>query len=547
MKVKLIILVGLFLSHAGIAQFRNTNRDYHPKWYPDGKSLVFYSYRPSQPGVYKVNIETGEETLITERLGSHPFVSPDGSKLVYCLPDDTGVNRLNIIDAMTGKALRVIDHKNAELHAFHPTWLPDGRIIFNAEKGEVSNLMIVNEDGTGLATIVEGIEAVTPSSYAGGDKVVFVASNGQPKRGIYTSDITGKNVELLIGHDSEYGTPDISPDESKLVFTNAQNGIRQVYVMDLSNRATKQLTFGSGDCYFPRWSPDGKQIAFATEAYGFSEIAVIDANGSKLRNITRNGVEHAKPIPVKSNEFFYLSKEKGFGQIVFSKRGAPLTGDDLNVVSFDIDQDEQFVYFSAKKESATAIYRLSIRNKKLMKLSDVEGDVLALSVSADRSQVAFELTTGDGSDIYLLDIDSGEISEIIVTGHDEGNPRFHSSSNTLIYNSNASGNYDLMSYDISTGESTVLVNSAKHEIYGDVSPDGNKVVFTSNGTNAWDIEMLDIETGERSSLVSLPNFDFYPKWTNSGDKVLFQSTSSGSTEVFEVDLNTKEIKQLTKQ
>ena len=528
-----------------MAQFRNTNRDYHPKWYANEKSLVFYSYRIENPGIYKIDINTGKETLITNKLGSHPNISPDGKKVVYCLRDQKGITKLTIIDAITGELINTIDHKNDEMNAFHPSWLSNDRILFNMEKRGESSIMVVNIDGTGLNAIIEGMEATTPYHYEGARKIVFAAKNKDNNFSIYKADINGKNIELLINDSS--GSPHVSPDGSKIVYESGTSGIRQIYVMNIKSKKSKQLTNGSGNSYFPQWSPSGKKIAFANESYGFSEIVVMNADGSRQRNITRNSVEHGKPAPLSDGHFMYLSKEKGYGQLVISETRKAITSEQFNVQNFDVYPHSKYAYFTTSSEGNTKFYQLSMDNKETKEIISIKGDVLSLALSKDGQMIAYEVKTERKSDIHLLYIKSKKIATILTTENDEGNPSFHPTSKRLIYNSDAEGNYDLMSYDIDSEVSTKLVSSEKHEVSAAYSPDGNHIVFVTNGQNAWDIDMMDLVTKKRSNLTSLRNFEFFPRWTSSGKSVLFQSTSTGSTEVFELDINSKKINQLTKQ
>lgn len=544
-----LIILALSLTQLCQAQFRNTNRDYHPKWYPDSKSLVFYSYRLEKAGVYKIDIETGKETLITDKLGSHPNVSPDGKWIVYCLRDNSGKSKLNIIDANTGKHIREIDHQNPELHAFHPAWTPNGKILFNVEKRGFSNLMIVNLDGSGLKTVVNDKFATTPSPFDNGKQMVFGAPDSNSNRGIYTSDINGENIQLISTQDYNYLMPEISPNGKHLVYISNQTGRLQVHIQDLITKKEKQLTFGEGDNFFPRWSPDGSKIAVASEAYGFSEVVVMNADGSNLKNITSHSVDHGKPVPLGQQEFLYLSKENGFGQLFKSSKNKSeaITDQGYHVEFFTPDSKGKQVYFYVNDKGVGKIFMQSLKNKKVKEIGSHPEVISSFNISKDGKWIAFEGAVDGNSDILLLNLTNGKIEPLISSEQNEGNPVFHPTENKLIYNSDVNGNFDLYEFDLSTKKSKSLTNSQQHEVYADYSPDGNKIVFTIYGENDWDLELLDLSSGERSSLTSFVNFEFYPKWSKDGKKILFESSKTGSIEVYEIDIKTKTTKQLTKQ
>jgi len=89
MRIKKIIVTALFLITLtnSWSQFSTTNREYHPKWLPDGNSLIYYAYGMDRMGIYVYNLKTKKERKIGDIFGSHPRFSPDGKSIVYCTRD----------------------------------------------------------------------------------------------------------------------------------------------------------------------------------------------------------------------------------------------------------------------------------------------------------------------------------------------------------------------------------------------------------------------------------------------------------------------------
>ena len=70
--------------------------------------------------------------------------------------------------------------------------------------------------------------------------------------------------------------PSLSPDGSKILFTNQQS--LDLWVVNLDGTGARQLTSGRG-CYGASWSPDGSSIVFAAENGGAAQLYLMPASG----------------------------------------------------------------------------------------------------------------------------------------------------------------------------------------------------------------------------------------------------------------------------
>ena len=62
--------------------------------------------------------------------------------------------------------------------------------------------------------------------------------------------------------------PSWSSDGTKIAFSSARDGTREIYVMDADGSNQTRLTDNSADDLEPSWSPDGAKIAFETVREG---------------------------------------------------------------------------------------------------------------------------------------------------------------------------------------------------------------------------------------------------------------------------------------
>ena len=171
---------------------------YSSSWTPDGEAVAFGGGNPDDPmdvaGIYAVSLEGGEpERLTPPNLGMFPSAfdwSPDGSRVTYVTTfqeldvemDPAGIDwelDLVIVEIASGDVQRVTE--TADVDELNPIWSPVGGQLFFAslppsvdlysEDGEgdfALRLAVINEDGTGEVTLIEGIASVGERQGGGG-------------------------------------------------------------------------------------------------------------------------------------------------------------------------------------------------------------------------------------------------------------------------------------------------------------------------------------------------------------------------------------------
>lgn len=125
-------------------------RDHWPRYFPDGKSLVFFSRRGTageHDDLYRLELATLEVTRLTDHPGHHDFVpdpSPDGERVVAGMSDRVAGRRELVVHTSDGKA---VTRFAGGLHrVFHPAWSPDGKTIVFAARvadGDRADLYLV--------------------------------------------------------------------------------------------------------------------------------------------------------------------------------------------------------------------------------------------------------------------------------------------------------------------------------------------------------------------------------------------------------------------
>lgn len=190
--------------------------------------------------IYLLVLGGQERTLVPA--GSQPKLAPDGARVVYIGRAGGAENGLLIVDTRS----RVVSLVTGTARdPALPAWSPDGRrIAFRAVINEMTEIFIVNADGTGLLQV----------------------TRGQTKADAATQ-------------------PAWAADGDALYFKNQGDGA--FYRIPAAGGAPARIHAPSGEQYDLAPSPDGKVLAFTQRGKDEQEFALytMNADGTNERRI----------------------------------------------------------------------------------------------------------------------------------------------------------------------------------------------------------------------------------------------------------------------
>jgi TolB protein len=215
-----------------------------PSWSPDGRSIVYTSYRRGFPELLISNIFQGTLEAPTEKFGQGYLgaFSPDGTRIAFSSGRE-GNSEIYVMNRDGSGVRRLTNHPGADVT---PTWSPTGtQIAFTSDRSGSPQIWIVGADGLNLRRL-------TYESYA--DRATWSPA---PYNEIAFSARTGPGNDIKI--------------------------------YNLAEGQTRQITFGEGSNESPAWAPNGRHLAFSSTRAGRGQIFTIDRDGRNLRQITREG------------------------------------------------------------------------------------------------------------------------------------------------------------------------------------------------------------------------------------------------------------------
>ena len=269
----------------------------------------------------------GSELLSRRRDGGRyniaPALSPDGSQVAFFSERSGYTIDLYLADGITGKVRRRILKSTAsssyETYRFinsSVSWSPDGRFLTTAAKrGPKDDLLVIDVRRNRVARRIEiPLAGITnPAFSPDGRQIVFSGLDGGLSD-LFIVNIDGSGLRRLTHDKYADLNPVWSPDGRYLAFMTDRGpgtdfatltvGDLRIALYDLQANAVLALDhMERGQNVSPQWSPDGQQVAFVSDRNGVANIYLYDIAGRELHQLTDlyTGVQGITPIsPVLS-------------------------------------------------------------------------------------------------------------------------------------------------------------------------------------------------------------------------------------------------------
>ena len=220
-----------------------------PSWTPDGRSILYTSYKDGNPSLYLFDFFTGKDTKFSSRRGLNlgGKWSPNGQIVAVSL-EKRGNTDIYLLDT-TGRRVRRLTYGPAI--DVSPTWSPDG------------------------------------------DRLAFVSNrSGSPQ--IYILDLADGKTRRLTYTGGYNTSPTWSPKGDKIAYTG-RAGRFNVFSIGVEDGEPQQLTSDSRDSEEPTWSPDGRYIVFSSNRGGRYHLYIMQANGGNQLRLTGSGGDDTNP------------------------------------------------------------------------------------------------------------------------------------------------------------------------------------------------------------------------------------------------------------
>jgi TolB protein len=255
--------------------------DYQPDWSPDGRWVIYSSYRNDAVELWILELANGsaKPLLANGAVNVEPRFSPDGKRIVFVstlynkrfhiFTADIDKGKLTNVERLTGEHKSDLPryYYSPYDHEINPVWTRDGQgIIYVSNRNHIY--------GTG------GFWR-TPSRPAAG---VDIAA-GAAAHEFHYEETNWK------------ARPDVSADGSRLVFSSyLGRSWHNLWVMPAGGGDAFPIDYGDWDETGPRWSPDGTRVAFISNKNGNTEIDIERIPGGVAQTLAIGERRYLSPM-----------------------------------------------------------------------------------------------------------------------------------------------------------------------------------------------------------------------------------------------------------
>lgn len=253
------------------------------KWLADGEGIMMIAAEDGKIDrqLWHIATATGEARLVNpdlENYGPSLGVSADGSVLLT-VPTSYLANLWVAQTENPGQARQITTSAlGGRYGRLGVTWMPDGRVVYNAFADKSQPLWTMNPDGTGEKKLTpEGYIDINPSVTADGQTVVFSSNRGGGKFEVWAINSDGSGLRQLTYGDGSQAAA-VSPDGKWVFYVSERNSESNIIRVSLDGTGDKlQVTDQPSD--WVRVSPDSRYLACSYTSEGKTKLAVIPIDG----------------------------------------------------------------------------------------------------------------------------------------------------------------------------------------------------------------------------------------------------------------------------
>ena len=363
---------------------------------PDGKTLVF----DMMGDLYRMPVSGGKAEKLTSGMpyDVHPRFSPDGKSIVF-ISDKNGADNVWIMDLDTEEMRAITEDKNQNY--FSADWSPEGDYIVAARGRRNIKLHLYHKDGGSGAQLVDepkNLKMIDPAFSPDGKTIYFSRrSNGWnynaqfPQYQIGTYNMEKSDVATITSRYGSAFTPTPSPDGKWLVYGTRFETKTGLVIRDLETGSEEWLAY-------PVQRDEQESIATlgVLPAMSFTPDSknLIVFYGGKLNSVN---IENKKATEIP----FDVDLNLGLGPKLYFDY--PITDDETAQVTQIRDAVPSP---DGSKLAFTALNRLYVMDfpdgkpKRMTKNDFVEAHP---AWSPDGDRIAFVSWEDDGGNIYSVD------------------------------------------------------------------------------------------------------------------------------------------------
>ena len=200
--------------------------------------------------------------------------------------------------------------------------------------------------------------------------------------------------------------------------------------------------------------------------------------------------------------------------------------------------DGRTIAFVAKKGAKDILLLWDLYDREIvrtMEFDDLE-IIESLDFSPDGGQLAFVGTGFGQSDIFVVDIGSGDLTQITGTPQRDDYPSWSPDGTRIAYSAKRGGQFDIRVFDLESGRSSAAITGATDDLWPLWLPAGNKLLFVSTREGINDLFVYHLETGEECRLTRTVSGIMSPALSPDGSQIVMATYYHSRRELYRMDM-----------
>lgn len=242
----------------------------------------------------------------------------------------------------------------------------------------------------------------------------------------------------------------------------------------------------------PDWSPDGTRIAFRSRRDGSSDIFLMNADGTRIQNLVRD------PADSFDDEFAPDWRPGANELVIYTDRFQPPLGNCRG----------------GRGVHHLAFLPVSGGREAIQEFQALAGEQNAAEWSPDGRQLALtSACSADNFQLFVWESDTGGLHELLPGEYNPSTPVWSPDGERLAFVSNHLGDSDIFILNLNSGEINNLTEHPATDLNPAWSPDGSHLAFTTNRDGNQEIYLIDMTTNAVMNLTRSPADDNSPDWS----------------------------------
>ena len=284
----------------------------------------------------------------------------------------------------------------------------------------------------------------------------------------------GSDAHILVRDDHSETSPVWSPNGDRIAFLRSADGGQDIWTVQRDGEGLRRITHDAEGERALAWGPFGRRIAFLSDRSGHQDVFVVDVESGAVEQIT----SETNPW----DEF----------------RWAPVWSPEGNAIAYVSNRSEAWADDLWLVELETGHSRKLTANLHVMSTPIWSPDGSTIAFNAVRES---EFWYGDQSDIYLLDVASGNVERLDMNTHvSDGNGGVRMAwapdSRSIFFRYQWEGDANVWRIGIEGGVATKLTYEEGSFRNFSISGDGSAIAYVrSTPVSGGEVHVLDLAGG----------------------------------------------------